>query len=104
MDVGWSPVVTAILTRGDGSKAMAGFGKTNGVVVKAWMTVMWGAASTGNPCNATPTAANAISGYVQMVPSVQVTRTTTTNCNLTASAYVDYFYSEQAGVNAANTA
>ena len=42
-NVGWSPVVTAVLTRVTGEKAMAGFGKVNGVVVKAWMVVMWGA-------------------------------------------------------------
>lgn len=39
-----------------------------------------------------------------MVPSVQVARAGTTLCNLTANAYVDYFYSEQQAVNAANTA
>jgi hypothetical protein len=50
MNVGWSPVVTGVLTLQDGGKAMCGFGKVAGNVMKGWLVKMW-SGSGSHPCN-----------------------------------------------------
>lgn len=67
MNVGWSPVVTAVATLQDGGKAMVGFGKVSGTTLKAWLVKMWSASGTYK-CNSTIASAMTITGYVQMKP------------------------------------
>jgi len=82
MNVGWDPMVTAVMTSYDGGKVMGGFGKLSGTLYGSWVMKMWGVIGTG-PC-----AANAaISGYVTMKTSVSAA-TTNTDCALSADAKV----------------
>lgn len=92
MNVGWSPVVTGVLTLHDGGKAMCGFGKVSGTTLKAWLVKMWSGSGTYKCNSNAATTVNHITGYVTMKPIVlSATRTTSQACNLTSNAYVDWF-------------
>lgn len=86
INTGWDPQVTGILPCWDGGKAIAGFGKTSGTVVKAWVMKMFG--TQGQSSKGCGTAPQTITGYVKMIPQLYSDKTASTDCTLTSNAAV----------------
>ena len=66
INVGWDPVVTAVIACYDGGKAMAGFGKYSGTIYNAWAVKLWGTTGSNN-CGSSTVV---ISGYVTMAVGI----------------------------------